>query len=454
MPAKILKSVSVIGAMTLLSRVTGLIRDVLFANLLGDKAVADVFLVAFRVPNFFRRIFAEGAFSAAFVPVFTEYRLQQDDVETTRFLELLLGRFSLILIVFSALGVVFAPQLVGILAPGFLDTPEQFDLTVAATRLTFPYLFFISLVAASAGMLNTCGRFAAPAATPVLLNLSLIFAVFVLVPEFEASPIGLSVGVLLAGVIQLLFQFPFLKREKLLVRPRVITTQSDTVGNQGVKKVFNLILPAIFGVSVAQVNVLINTLLASFMAAGSISWLYYSDRLMEFPVGVFGIALSTAILPSLSKKHTTQSSKAFSDTLDWACRWVMLICLPATIGLIVLAEPMITTIYFHGNFTENGVLMSARSLVAFSIGLTAIVMVKVLAPGFYARQNTRFPVKIGAYAVGVNIALSLALFYPMAHVGLAVATSVAAFVNASLLFWGLHKEKVFQPRSGWFIFFV
>jgi len=283
MPARILKSTSTIGLMTLISRISGLIRDVVFANLLGDKAAADVFFVAFRIPNFFRRIFAEGAFSAAFVPVFTEYRLHKSEPENAQFLQLLIGRFSLILIIFSLLGVLFAPVLVGVLAAGFLQQPEKFDLAVDATRITFPYLFFISLVAASAGMLNTCGRFAVPAATPILLNLCLISSAVLLVPRYDDSPIALSIGVLVAGLAQLLFQLPFLRQEKLTIRPRVMARKEDKVGNDGVRKVFKLIVPAIFGVSVAQVNVLINTLLASLMVTGSISWLYYSDRLMDCP---------------------------------------------------------------------------------------------------------------------------------------------------------------------------
>ncbi|NKB77241.1 MAG: murein biosynthesis integral membrane protein MurJ [Gammaproteobacteria bacterium] len=454
MSSKIVKSVSTIGAMTLLSRVSGLIRDVLFANLLGDKMAADVFLVAFRVPNFFRRIFAEGAFSAAFVPIFTEYRMHKTESESQQFLQLLLGRFTLILILFSMAGVFFAPALITVLAPGFLADPQKYELTVLATRITFPYLFFISLVAASAGMLNTCGRFAAPAATPVLLNISLILAALFFVPYFSHAPIALSVGVLLAGFVQLIFQYPFLKKEKLTIKPRLLAKEGDEIGNEGVKKVFKLILPAAFGVSVAQVNVLINTLLASFLVTGSISWLYYSDRLMEFPVGVFGIALSTAILPDLSRKYTDRSIQAFSGTLDWAARWVFLICIPSTVGLIVLSQPMIATIYYHGDFTANGVMMSSASLVAFSFGLTAIVMVKVLAPGFYARQNTKKPVQIGMIAVGINILMSLALVYPLKHVGLALATSIAAFCNAALLYFSLRKEKVYVPGKGWPLFFV
>ena len=438
--------------MTLLSRISGLIRDVVFANLLGDKAAADVFFVAFRIPNFFRRITAEGAFSAAFIPVFTEYRLQKNEAEIRDFLQLLIGRFGLILLLFSIMGVIFAPVLVSVLATGFLEDPEKFELTVRSARITFPYLFFISLVATAAGMLNTCGRFAVPAATPILLNICLIFAALVLVPRWQESPVALSAGVLAAGVVQLLFQIPFLKREKITIRPRLRTTKTNTVGAQGVTKVFKLIVPAIFGVSVAQVNVLINTLLASFMVTGSISWLYYSDRLMEFPVGVFGIALGTAVLPSLSMQHRQQSPAAFSATLDWASRWVWLVCVPATVGLVILSRPIVTTIYFHGDFTQNGVFMSAASLVAFSVGLTAIVLVKILALGFYARQNTETPVKIGMIAVATNIGFSLVLFYPLQHVGLALATSIAAVFNAALLYRQLKKENIFCPVPGWFMY--
>ncbi len=448
----LIKSTSIVGSMTLLSRISGLVRDIIFANLLGDKAAADVFFVAFRIPNFFRRITAEGAFSAAFVPVFTDFRQHKDSADASRFLQLILGRFGLILAIISLLGIFAAPWMVKGLAWGFQSDPEKFALTVSATRITFPYLFFISLVAMFGGMLNTCGRFAAPAATPVLLNLCLIFAAVVLVPLYSDAPIALASGVLMAGLIQFLFQLPFLKRENLAVRPRLRSRSDDKIANTGARQVFKLMLPAIFGVSVAQLNVLINTLLASFMVTGSISWLYYSDRLMEFPVGVFGIALATVILPNLSEKHAKRSHRAFSRTLDWAARWVFLICIPATVGLIVMAQPMITTIFFHGDFTANGVTMASSSLVAFSLGLLPIVLVKVLAPGFYARKNTRTPVRIGIIAVAVNIVTSLALFYPMQHTGLALATSVAALVNAALLYFSLKRSGVFQLEPGWLPF--
>jgi len=449
MAAKLIRSTSVIGSMTLLSRLTGLLRDVVFAHLLGDRAAADVFFVAFRIPNFFRRISAEGAFSAAFVPVFTDFRMNRPAADSQRFLQLLLGRFGLILLIASALGVAAAPALVAVVAPGFLQHPETYQLAVRATRVTFPYLFFISLVAMAAGMLNTCGRFAAPAATPVLLNLCLIAAALLLVPRFADAPVALAVGVALAGALQLLFQIPFLRREKLAMRPRVISRAQDEVARDGVRRVFRLTVPAILGVSVAQVNVLVGTLLASFLVTGSISWLYYSDRLMEFPVGVFGIALSTAILPDLARKRASHSAQAFSRTLDWAARWVCLICIPATVGLAVLAGPMIAAIYYHGGFSANGVHMAAASLVAYAAGLTAIVMVKILAPGFYAHQNTKTPVRIAMIAVAANIAFSLLLVWPMKHVGLALATSLAAYVNAGLLYAALKKARLYRPEPGW-----
>ena len=438
--------------MTLLSRISGLVRDIVFANLLGDRAAADVFFIAFRIPNFFRRITAEGAFAAAFVPVFTDFRQHHSEADMHRFLQLMLGRFGLIMLVLTGLGVLAAPWMVKALAWGFQSDPEKFALTVDTTRLTFSYLFFISLVALSAGMLNTCGRFAMPAATPVLLNLCLIFAAFVLVPYFSQMPIALAVGVIIAGGLQFVVQLPFLRREKLLVRPRVRQIQGDEAAAGGTKQVFRLMLPAILGGSAAQLNVLVNTLLASFMVTGSVSWLYYSDRFFEFPIGIFGIALGIVILPDLSKKFTTDSLDVFSRTLDWASRWVFLICVPCTLALMILSVPMIATAFYHGDFTEHGVFMSAAALVAYSLGLLPIVMVKVLAPGFYARKNTKTPVRIGIIAVVVNIVMCLILFYPLKHVGLAAATSIAALVNALMLYLNLRKEGVFFLQPGWLLF--
>ncbi len=454
MSSILLKSMSVVGSMTLLSRISGLIRDILFASVLGDKAVSDIFIVAFRIPNFFRRLFGEGAFSAAFVPVFTEYRLNKTRSENERFLQLMIGRFGLILILVSLAGVVFAPALVAILATGFTQQPEKFALTVQASRITFPYLFFISFVAMSAGMLNSCNRFAAPAATPILLNICLILATLYLAPLVDHSPIALSIGVLVAGVVQLVFQIPFLRKEKLTIRPRVIKRQGDEAGIEGARRVLALTVPALLGVSVAQINTLINTVLASFLVTGSVSWLYYSDRLMEFPLGVFGLALSTAILPHLSRKYTENSPGDFSRTLEWGTRWALLISIPSTVGLIILAQPMVSTIFFHGDFTENGVNMTVMSLIAFSLGLTPIVMVKVLSAGFFARQNTRTPVRIAMIAVAINIVFSLILVLPYKHVGLALATSISAFSNVLMLLVVLLRQRIFIVERGWIGFVV
>jgi putative peptidoglycan lipid II flippase len=454
MSTRLIKSVSVVGSMTLGSRISGLIRDVIFANILGDKAAADIFFVAFRIPNFFRRISGEGAFSAAFVPVFTDYRLNQSESDRSRFLQLLIGRFGLILLIVSVLGVVFAEALVTVLAAGFSNQPEKFDLTVQATRITFPYVFFISFVAMAGAMLNTCGRFAVPAATPILLNLCLIGSALFLVPLISNSPVALAIGVLLAGLIQLLFQIPFLRKEKLTIKPRIVKKPGDEVGIAGAKRVFQLIVPAIFGVSVAQLNMIVNMVLASYLVTGSISWLYYSDRLMEFPVGVFGIALSTVLLPDLSRKYASRSLVDFSKTLDWGLRWVCLVCVPATVGLIVLAKPMVSTIYFHGDFTANGVNMTTASLVAYSLGLTAIVMVKVLAPGFYARENTKTPVKVAMISMLINLVFCLLLITSLKHVGLALATTISAICNAAMLFVVLKKESILVAEPGWLVFLV
>ncbi len=435
--------------MTLVSRISGLVRDNVFAQVMGSQLIADVFFVAFRIPNFFRRLFGEGAFSAAFVPVFSDYQINYSDADNRRFLALISGRLMLVLLAVVSIGVLAAPWIVTVIAPGFRDDPEAFQLTVDVTRIMFPYLFFISLVALSAGMMNTKGRFAVPAFTPVLLNLSLIAGAWFFARQFTYATQALAWAVIIAGVLQFLFQLPFLKQQGLLVKPRVRARAEDAIGVEGAKRVYRLTLPALFGVSIAQINLLINTLLASFLATGSISWLYYSDRLMEFPVGVFGIALATAILPKLSKDYAEQSAEVFSLTLDWACRAVVLIAVPAMAGLIVLGEPMVVTLYHYGAFTDADVPRVYNALVAFSVGIVAIILVKVLAPGFFARENTKTPVRIGAISMGVNIVFSLLLFRPMAHVGLALSTSIAAAVNAGLLFYLLRREGVLKIQPGW-----
>ncbi len=443
MSRKLFKSTLVTGGMTLVSRISGLARDIIFAGLIGAGAgiAADAFYVAFRIPNFLRRIFGEGAFSQAFVPVFTEYKTRSSHEELRVFVDRIAGILSVVLFLITLAGVIAAPVLVLMLAPGF--TGEKYELTVQMLRLTFPYLFFISLVAMAAGILNSYGRFGAAAFTPVLLNLSMISAALWLAPHLHNPAMALAWGVFGAGVVQLLFQIPFLMQIKLLPRPRVAR------GHAGVSKVLRLMLPAMFGVSVAQINMLVNTILASLLVTGSVSWLYYSDRLLEFPLGVFGIALATVILPSLSQKHTSDSPQEFSHLLDWAMRLTFLIGVPATVALVLLAGPMLATMFHRGAFTAVDVAMSAQALVAFSIGLLGFLLIKVLAPGFYARQDTKTPVRIGIISMGANIVMSLVLVTHLKHVGLALAISLAAFVNAGLLYHELRKHRVYQPEPGW-----
>ena len=447
---KLLKSTAVTGSMTLLSRITGLIRDIFFASLIGagSGVAADAFYVAFRIPNFLRRIFGEGAFSQSFVPVFAEYKTKYTADEAKAFVDHMAGILGLILFSITFVGVLAAPVLVMVLAPGFLDDPQKYDLTVQMLRITFPYIFFISLVAMAAGVLNTYGHFGAPAFTPVLLNLSLIGAAAWLAPRMEDPVVALAWGVFIAGVVQLLFQIPFLRGIRMLPRPRLRLRER----HQGVSRVFKLMLPAIFGVSVAQINMLVNTLLASFLITGSVSWLYYSDRLMEFPLGVFGIALATVILPSLARRHANSAQEEFSHLLDWSLRWVFLIAIPATVALIILSGPMLVTFFYFGAFTAHDVRMSANALMAFSFGLLGFILIKVLAPGFYARQDTKTPMRIGALSMGVNIVLSLLLVMPLKHVGLALAISLAAFVNAGVLYLMLRRQDVYLPSPGWVSF--
>ncbi len=443
MSLTLVKSTLVTGGMTLLSRISGLVRDILFARLIGAGSgiAADAFYVAFRIPNTLRRLSGEGAFSQAFVPVFTEYKARSSHEELRAFVDRMTGVFGLILFVVTLIGMIAAPLLILLLAPGF--SGEKYDLTVEMLRITFPYLLFISLVSLAAGILNSYGRFGAAAFTPVLLNVCLIAAALWLAPRMERPVVALAWGVFLAGAVQLLFQLPFLARLRMLPRPRLAR------GHAGVGRVFRLMLPAIFGVSVAQINTLVNTVQASFLVTGSVSWLYYSDRLMEFPLGVFGIALATVILPSLAQRHASASREEFSHLLDWALRWAWAIGLPATVALMVLAGPLLATLFHYGAFGAEDVVMTAQALIAFAAGLLGFMLVKVLAPGFYARQDTRTPVRIGVVAILANIVLSLALVYPLRHTGLALAISLAAFLNAALLLRVLRRERVYVPEPGW-----
>jgi putative peptidoglycan lipid II flippase len=452
---RLLTSTSVVGGMTLLSRISGLARDIAFSNWFGAGIVMDAFVVAFKIPNLLRRFFAEGAFSAAFVPVISEYRANRTHDEARALVDQVTGTLGVILFAITAVGVVAAPLLILLFAPGFLDDDGRFPLATDMLRLTFPYLLFISLTALAGGILNSYRRFAMAAFTPVWLNVVMIIFAGWVEPWFDRPGLGLALGVFVAGVVQLAFQVPFLLRIGLLPRPRW------GWAHEGVRRILRLMLPVMFGSSVAQISILLDTLLASFLVVGSVSWLYYSDRLVEFPLGVFGIAIATVILPRLSEHHARASTASFGATLDWALRLVLLIAVPAALGLAFLAEPLMATLFFRGDFGARDVEMASLSLRAYAPGLLGFILVKVLAPGYFARQDTRTPVRIGVQALALSMALNV-LFVVLlvrtewapAHIGIAAATSCSALFNSAGLLFGLLRSGVYQPRSRWRPLFV
>ena len=444
----LIKSTASVSSMTLLSRVLGLARDIIIARFFSASDAADAFFVAFKIPNFLRRLFAEGAFSLAFVPVLTEYKNQFGATETRELINRVAGTLGWILLLLSLLGVAASPLLISIFAAGFLDQPEKFELTADMLRITFPYILLISMTAMAGGILNAWKQFAAPAFTPVLLNLSLIGCALWLAPRLDVPVHALAWGVLMAGVAQLLFQLPFLYRAGLLPQPRW------GWHHPGVQKIIRLMIPALFGSSVAQINLLFDTFIASFLVTGSVAWLYYSDRLLEFPLGVFGIALATVVLPNLSESHYQKGTDRFRHTLRWAIRISLLIALPATFGLFMLAQPILATLFQYGAFTNHDSTMAAFSLMAYSLGLPAFVLIKILATGFYARQDTRTPVRIGIQAMLLNMVLNLIFVTIMIrthfiapHVGLALATSVSAYFNAAALALALRRDTLLESIS-------
>ena len=425
--------------MTLLSRVLGLARDILVASYFGARA--DAFFVAFKIPNFFRRLFAEGAFSVAFVPVLSEYKVQEKDVKAL--VKAVSGTLLAIIGPFTILAVAAAPLLTWVFAPGFASNPEKFALTSELLRITFPYLLLISLTAFYGSVLNTYGNFAIPAVTPVLLNLCLILATYYFTPWFDEPLMALAWGVMLAGITQLGFQLPFVMKLGLLAMPK------PAFADSGVKRILVLMVPALFGVSVSQINLLLDVLLASFLESGSVSWLYYSDRLAQLPLGIFAIAIAVVILPSLSQKHAGKNQQQFSETLDWGLRMVLLIGLPSALALVLLATPLMATIFYRGEITAYDVQNMSYSLMAYGAGLLAFMLIKVLAPGFYARQDTKTPVKIGIRAMVANMIFNLPLVLLLAHTGLALATTLSAYLNALWLFFGLRKAGFYQAQAGW-----
>lgn len=450
MSQKLLKSTAVVGLNTSVSRVLGFVRDMIVARLFGASVGTDAFFVAFRIPNFMRRLFAEGAFSQAFVPVLAEYQERRTPEETRQLVVRVMGTLGGVLSVITALGMLAAPLLVTVFAPGFIGSGDQFALTVALLRITFPYLLFVSLTALAGAVLNSHGRFAVPAFTPVFLNLSMIAAALWLAPLLSQPVEALAWGVFFGGIVQLLFQLPFLRSLDMLRWPRWDYLDA------GVRRIARLMLPAIFGSSVVQINLLFDTLIASFLVTGSVSWLYYSDRLVEFPLGVLGIALATAMLPSLSRNFAQHSPAEFSQTLDWGLRIAVLVAVPATVGLVILAGPIVTTLFHYGAFSAHDVQMTSLSLITFSLGLPGFVLVKVLAPGFFARQDTRTPVMIGVIAMVANMVLAMMLVVPMmlydvpgTHAALALVTALASYLNSGLLLLHLRRAQIYTPRPGW-----
>jgi len=439
----LLKSLAAVSSMTMISRVLGFVRDTIVARMFGAGMATDAFFVAFKLPNLLRRIFAEGAFSQAFVPILAEYKAQQGEEATRTFIAYVSGLLTLVLALVTALGILAAPWVIWITAPGFADTPEKFDLTTALLRVTFPYILLISLASLAGAILNTWNRFSVPAFVPTLLNVSMIVFSLFLTPYFDPPVMALGWAVLAGGLAQLLYQLPHLKKIGMLVLPRL------NLRDSGVWRVLKQMGPAILGVSVSQISLIINTIFASFLAAGSVSWMYYADRLMELPSGVLGVALGTILLPSLAKTYASDDRHEYSRLMDWGLRLCFLLVLPCALALALIAEPLTVSLFQYGKFSANDALMTQRALIAYAVGLLGIILVKVLAPGFYARQNIRTPVKIALFTLVSTQAMNLVFIGPLKHAGLALAISLAACLNAGLLYWQLRKHDLFEPQPGW-----
>jgi putative peptidoglycan lipid II flippase len=439
----LLRALATVSGMTLLSRILGFVRDFVIARTFGAGMMTDAFFVAFRLPNLLRRLFAEGAFSQAFVPVLAEYRTRRGESETKTLVDRVASMLLLILVIVTAIGMVGAPLLIAVTAPGFSADGAKFQITVELTRITFPYILFMSLVALAAGILNTWSRFALPAFAPVLLNLSFIAMALFAAPWFDPPVLALAWAVFLGGVLQLASLLPALSRIGML--PRFDPAWRDP----GVQRILKLMAPAVLGVSVSQISLLINTVFASFLESGSVSWLYYADRLMEFPAGLLGAALGTILLPSLTRTHTSGKTEDFSALLDWGLRMTLMVTLPASLALAVLATPLLSTLFQYGAFTANDVLRSREALVAYSIGLTGLILVKVLAPGFYARQDIRTPVRIALITLGLTQLMNIAFIGWLKHAGLALSIGLASCINAGLLWRGLLRRGAYRPQPGW-----
>ena len=460
MSKRLLKSGIIVSGMTLVSRVLGLVRDVVIAHLIGAGAAADVFLFANRIPNFLRRLFAEGAFSQAFVPVLAEYQKSGDLSKTREFIGKVSGTLGGLVSIVTLLAMVGSPVVAAIFGMGWFtdwlnDGPDahKFEQASLLLKITFPYLWFVTFVALSGAILNTIGKFGVMSFSPVLLNIAMIATALFLAPRLDNPDLALAIGIFLGGLLQFLFQIPFLKKAGLLVKPKWAWH------DEGVAKIRRLMIPALFGVSVSQINLLLDTVIASFLMTGAISWLYYSDRLLEFPLGLFGIAISTVILPTLARHHvnrednSSQSAVDFRNTMDWGVRMILLLGVPAAIGIAVLAQPMLLVLFMRGSFTLSDVHAASYSLWAFNAGLLSFMLIKILANGYYARQDTKTPVKIGIIAMVSNMGFNV-LAIPFSYVGLAIASAMSATLNAYLLYRGLAKEDVYHFSRKSAVFFL
>jgi putative peptidoglycan lipid II flippase len=442
----LLKALATVGSMTFVSRILGFVRDTLIARVFGAGIYTDAFFVAFKIPNLLRRLFAEGAFSQAFVPVLAEYKNRRGHEETRLLVDHVATLLGLALVVVTILGMLAAPWVVYVSAPGFEAEPDKFAMTVALLRVTFPYIFFISLVSLAGGVLNTYSKFSVPAFTPVWLNITFIVAALFFAPYFDPPVMVLGWAVFAGGVLQLLYQVPYLRQIGLLPRIRL------SLGDEGVWRILRLMGPAVFGVSIAQISLLINTIFASFLQTGSVSWLYYADRLMEFPTGVLGVALGTILLPSLSKSVADKADGEYSQLLDWGLRLTFILALPAAVALAVIAVPLVASLFHYGAFSEQDVWMTRQALMAYSLGLLGLILVKVLAPAFYSRQDIKTPVKIAIFTLLATQAMNLLFIGPFKHAGLALAIGLGACLNAGLLYFYLRRANIYKPQAGWWGF--
>ncbi|EFW11955.1 integral membrane protein MviN [Serratia symbiotica str. Tucson] len=442
----LLKSLAAVSTMTMFSRLLGFARDAIVARVFGAGMATDAFFVAFKLPNLLRRIFAEGAFSQAFVPILAEYKSQQGEQATRTFIAYVSGLLTLVLAIVTVLGMLAAPWVIYTTAPGFVDTPDKFALTSALLRITFPYILLISIASLVGAILNTWNRFSIPAFAPTLLNVSMIgFALFA-APYFHPPVLALAWAVVVGGVLQLGYQLPYLRKIGMLVLPRL------TLRDAGVWRVMRQMGPAILGVSVSQISLIINTIFASFLVSGSVSWMYYADRLMEFPSGVLGVALGTILLPSLAKSFSSGNQDEYSRLMDWGLRLCFLLALPSAIALGILAKPLTVALFQYGKFSAFDAAMTQRALVAYSVGLMGLILVKVLAPGFYSRQDIKTPVKIAIITLIMTQVMNLTFISSLKHAGLALSIGLAACLNAALLYWQLRQQKIFQPQPSWAVF--